>query len=352
MAPRRALITGITGQDGAYLARLLLDKGYDVYGLYRRTSSYNFWRLKALGIEHRVHLISGDMTDGPSLAKALQTSQPHEVYNLAAQSFVGTSFEQPIGTAQATGLGVTNLLEAIKAFDLSVRFYQASTSEMFGRSDAPIQSESTPFQPASPYAAAKIYGHWMTCTYREAYGLFACNGILFNHESPLRGLEFVTRKITNAVAKIALGLQEDLKLGNLASSRDWGYAPEYVEAMWLTLQQDNPDDYVIATGETHTIQELVVHAFEAVDLPWEQYVKVDDGLKRPLDVEYLKGSSKKAHETFGWEPRVKFDRLVQIMVAEDRRRWGKWINGEQIVWDAPTFPDDSPTLLAESKSGR
>jgi GDPmannose 4,6-dehydratase len=290
MEPRRALVTGITGQDGAYLAQFLLAKGYEVYGLYRRTSSYNFWRLQALGIDRHVNLISGDMTDGPSLANALETSRPHEVYNLAAQSFVGTSFTQPIGTTQTTGLGVTRLLEAVRAFDLSIRVYQASTSEMFGRSNVSIMDESTPFRPASPYAVAKVYGHWMACTYREAHGLFICNGILFNHESPLRGLEFVTRKVTNAVAKIALGIQQHVTLGGLTSSRDWGYAPEYVEAMWLTLQQEKPDDYVIATGETHLIQELVVHAFEAVDLPWGKHVKFSNEPKCPLDMEFLNGS--------------------------------------------------------------
>ena len=338
---KTALITGITGQDGSYLARFLLDKNYKVFGTYRRLSTPNFWRLQSLDAYENVELIPADLNDIGSLSAALQIANPDEVYNLAAQSFVGTSFEQPIGTAETTGLGVTRVLEAIRMSELPVRFYQASTSELFGRGDATVQTEFTPFVPASPYAAAKLYGHWMTKIYRDGYGLFASTGILFNHESPLRGLEFVTRKITNAVARISLGLQDTLELGNLQASRDWGYAPEYVEAMWLTLQQESADDYVIATNESHTVEEFVSRAFETVGLPWEKYVRVSDHFRRPLEVEYLKGSYKKASECLGWKPRVAFNELVNIMVAEDVSRWKRWSAGEQFAWDAPNYPDES-----------
>ena len=338
---KTALITGITGQDGAYLARFLLDKGYRVFGTYRRLSTPNFWRLQSLDAYNSVELIPADLNDSGSLVSAVQIASPDEVYNLAAQSFVGTSFEQPIATAEITGLGVTRLLEAVRTFDRPVRFYQASTSELFGRGDSTVQTEATPFQPASPYAAAKLYGHWMSKIYREGYGLFACNGILFNHESPLRGLEFVTRKISNAVARISLGLQKEVELGNLGASRDWGYAPEYVRAMWLTLQQDSADDYVIATNETHTVEEFVSLAFDTVGLGWEKHVRIADHLKRPLDVEYLKGSYAKASERFGWKPTVTFSELVNIMVMEDLARWKRWLDGEQFPWDAPNYPDES-----------
>jgi GDPmannose 4,6-dehydratase len=333
---KSALITGITGQDGAYLAQLLLNKGYKVFGTYRRLSTPNFWRLQHLGIYEKVSLVSADLIDSSSLQEAIQISQPDEVYHLAAQSFVGASFEQPLSTAEITGLGVARALEVIR-HSKKIRFYQASTSELYGACREVPQTENTPFEPRSPYAAAKLYGYWMTRIYREAYGMYACNGILFNHESPLRGLEFVTRKITNAVAKIKLGLESKLVLGNLDAKRDWGYAPEYVESMWLILQQDKPADYVIATNETHTVREFVERAFSAVDLNWERYVELDKRFIRPLEVDLLKGDATKAQEQLNWKPKVTFDKLVEIMVTEDLQRWTRWTKGEQFPWDAPAY---------------
>ena len=264
----RALITGITGQDGSYLAEFLLNKGYQVFGTYRRLSTPNFWRLQHLGIFEKVTLIPADLLDASSIFEAIKLSEPDEIYHLAAQSFVGASFEQPVGAGEITGLGVTRILEAIRETNPRIKFYQASTSELFGNGHQLPQTETSTFRPASPYAASKIYGYWITSIYREAYGIFACNGILFNHESPLRGLEFVTRKISNTVAKIALGMEDKLSLGNIESRRDWGYAPEYVETMWLMLQQDEPDDYVIATNETHSVAEFVQRAFSIIGLDW------------------------------------------------------------------------------------
>lgn len=341
---KRALITGVTGQDGAYLARFLLDKGYQVFGTYRRVSTPNFWRLQALDSYQQVTLIPADLIDAGSLFTAIKTAEPDEVYHLAAQSFVGSSFEQPIGTGEVTGLGVTRVLEAIRVLSPGTRFYQASTSELYGNSPCTPQNEITPLQPASPYAASKLYGYWLTRIHREAYGLFACNGILFNHESPLRGMEFVTRKISNAVSRIRLGLQSELRLGNLAAKRDWGYAPDYVEAMWLMLQQDTPDDYVIATNRSYSVQEFVQKAFEVADLNWQDWVRVDERLYRPLEVAILQGDYAKAHSRLGWEPRLQFNELVELMVKEDLRRWKRWQKGEKFAWDAPNYPGEDNTM--------
>lgn len=349
MNNKRALITGITGQDGAYLAKFLLGKGYQVFGVYRRLSTPNFWRLQYLDIFDKVNILPGDLLDSASLAEAIKISQPGEIYHLAAQSFVGASFEQPISTGEITGLGVTRILEAIRELDPKIRFYQASTSELFGRGNKRKQTENTPFRPASPYSAAKIYGYWITRIYREGYGIFACNGILFNHESPLRGLEFVTRKISNAVAKIALGLEKELRLGNLEAKRDWGYAPEYVETMWLMLQSDEPDDYIVATNEAHSVLEFVERAFAIASLDWEKYVRVDERFLRPLDVNFLQGDYSKAKEKLGWEPREKFERLVEIMVKADINRWQRWLKGERFPWDAPNYPSEDTILSRKSK---
>jgi len=342
---KTALITGITGQDGAYLARFLLDKGYKVYGVYRRLSTPNFWRLQYLDVFDRVHLVPGDLVDGGSIIEALRTARPDEVYHLAAQSFVGASFEEPIGTGEMTGLGVTRILEAIRQIDPEIRFYQASTSELYGDSGktAPLTEES-PFSPSSPYAAAKLYGYWITRIYREGYKIFACNGILFNHESPLRGLEFVTRKISNAVAKIGLGLQKKILIGNLDAKRDWGYAPDYVESMWLMLQQDEPGDYVVATNESHSVKEFAEKAFAVAGLDWQDYVKVDRRFLRPLDVRFLQGDYSSAEERLGWRPKVTFDELVTMMVKEDMDRWKRWQNGERFPWDAVNYPGEDKIL--------
>lgn len=345
---KKALITGITGQDGAYLAKFLLERGYEVYGTYRRLSTPNFWRLQYLDIFDKVNLIPADLVDSASLIETVKVSDPQEVYHLAAQSFVGASFEQPVGSGQITGLGVTRILEAIRRVNAKIKFYQASTSELYGSSPGP-QTEDTPFHPSSPYAIAKLYGHWITATYREGYDLFACNGILFNHESPLRGLEFVTRKISNAVAKISLGVEKELKLGNLEAKRDWGYAPEYVKVMWMMLQQKEPDDYVISTGETHSVKEFLERAFDVVNLDWQKYVKVDKRFLRPLDVAALQGDYSKAKSKLGWEPKIKFNELVKLMVKEDLSRWEKWQRGERFPWDAPNYPNENRIISRELK---
>jgi len=342
---KRALITGITGQDGAYLAKFLLETGYEVYGTYRRLSSPNFWRLQYLGIFDEVNLIPVDLSDTTSILEAIKVSEPDEIYHLAAQSFVGASFEQPITTGDVSGLATTRILEIIRQINPEIKFYQASTSELFGNCKKNGKlTENDVFKPASPYAAAKLYAYWITRIYREAYGIFAVNGILFNHESPLRGLEFVTRKISNAVAKIALGLEKELRLGNLDAKRDWGYAPEYVESMWLMLQQDEPDDYVIATGEAHSVREFCEIAFDIVGLDWQEYVKVDKRFMRPLDVHYLCGDYSKAKKKLGWKPGTKFKQLVKIMVKEDLNRWERWLNGEKFPWDAPNYPHENKIL--------
>jgi GDPmannose 4,6-dehydratase len=311
----KALITGITGQDGSYLAEFLLEHGYEVIGMVRRTSTTNFDRIR--DFQDRITIVQGDLLDQVSLINLLQEHQPEEVYNLAAQSFVPTSFTQPVLTGEFTALGVTRILDAIRIADRSIRFYQASSSEMFGKVQEVPQRETTPFYPRSPYGAAKVYGHWITVNYRESYNLFACSGILFNHESPRRGLEFVTRKVTHAVARIKLGMQDELHLGNLEARRDWGYAPDYVHAMWLMLQQDHPDDYLVATGETHSVREFCQVAFDHVGLDWEKYVVVDPKFYRPAEVDLLVGEPSKAKRLLGWEPSVTFQELVRIMTDAD-----------------------------------
>ncbi|MGZ7116655.1 MAG: GDP-mannose 4,6-dehydratase [Methanobacterium sp.] len=347
---KKALITGSTGQDGAYLAKFLLDKGYDVFGTYRRLSTPNFWRLQYLDIFDKMKLIPADLSDSFSMMEAINISKADEVYNLAAQSFVGTSFEQPYSTALVTGLGVTSILEAIRQINPDIKFYQASTSELYGEGHSSILNEKTTFQPSSPYAAAKLYGYWMTKIYREGYDIFTSNGILFNHESPLRGLEFVTRKISNTVAKIAIGMEKELALGNLEAKRDWGYAPDYVESMWLMLQQDEPDDYVIATSKTHSVKDFVENAFEFVGLDWHKYVKVDKKFLRPIDVNFLQGDYSKAKEKLNWEPKVKFEELVELMVKGDLEKWEKWQSGERFPWDAPNYPNETNILTRALKS--
>lgn len=337
---KRALITGITGQDGAYLAKFLLDKGYAVYGLFRRVSNPNFWRLLELGILDRVVLIPGDMTDESSLFRAVALSNPDEIYNLAAQSYVGSSFDQPITTQEIDGMGCLKLMEIVRNMNRGIKVYQASTSELYGDKSIPPQGELTNFLPSSPYAAAKLYAFHIARIYRESYGVFVSNGILFNHESPLRGLEFVTRKITNAVAKIKLGLQRDLSLGNLDAKRDWGFAQEYVEGMWKILQHDKPDDYVIATGETHSVREFAEEAFKIVGLDWKSYVKVDDFLKRPNDVNFLQGDNRKIQREIGWKPKTGFKELVKLMVDADLDRWSRHLRGEIFAWDAPNMSYD------------
>jgi len=313
--PKHALITGITGQDGSYLAELLLNNGYEVYGLVRRTSTINYERIRQ--IQDRVHLISGDILDQTSLTTALQESQPDEVYNLAAQSFVQASWGQPVFTGDVTGLGVTRLLDAIRHVNPKVRFYQASSSEIFGKVQEVPQRESTPLYPRSPYGVAKAYGHWITVNYRESYGLHATSGILFNHSSPRRGFEFVERKITYHAARIKLGMTKELRLGNLDSQRDWGFAGDYVRAMWLMLQQDTPDDYVISTGETHTVQKCVEIAFERVGLDWHDFVVQDARFMRPAEVDLLIGDSSKAGKVLGWEPDLRFKEMIEMMVDAD-----------------------------------
>ncbi len=316
--PIRALITGITGQDGAYLAEFLLGKGYEVHGMVRRSSSESHERLERF--RDRLHLHDGDLLDESSIFGLLDQVRPAEVYNLGAQTFVPASFSQPALTAEATAVGVVRMLEAIRRVDPSVRFYQASSSEMFGRVREEPQNEQTSFWPRSPYGAAKAYGHWITVNYRESYGLFACSGILFNHESPLRGREFVSRKVTDAVARIKLGIQDKLLLGNLDAQRDWGFAGDYVEAMWLMLQQAEPDDFVIATGIKHSVRDLLQLAFGHVGLDWQKHVEVDPTLFRPADVNTLCGDSAKARRKLGWQPRVNFAQLVAMMVDADMQR--------------------------------
>ncbi|MEZ5181955.1 MAG: GDP-mannose 4,6-dehydratase [Acidimicrobiales bacterium] len=312
---KRALITGITGQDGSYLAELLLSKGYEVIGMVRRSSTVNFERIAHL--QDKITFVPGDLLDEVSMIQILQEHRPQEVYNLAAQSFVQTSFGQPVLTGEITGLGVTRILDAIRIVDPEIRFYQASSSEMFGKVQAVPQDEDTPLYPRSPYGVAKVYGHWITINYRESYGLHATSGILFNHESPRRGLEFVTRKISNTVDKIKLGMADELRLGNLDAQRDWGFAGDYVDAMWRMLQQDTPDDYVVATGETHTVRSFCELAFGHVDLDWEQYVKVDERFFRPAEVDLLVGTPAKAKRQLDWEPTTSYPDLVTMMVDAD-----------------------------------
>lgn len=336
---KTAIVTGVTGQDGAYLAQLLLGKGYSVFGTYRRTSSVNFWRIQELGIENHpdLNLVEYDLTDLSSSIRLLQKTEPDEIYNLAAQSFVGVSFDQPVTTAEITGVGAVNLLEAIRIVNPEIRFYQASTSEMFGKVQSVPQDETTPFYPRSPYGIAKLYAHWMTINYRESYNMFATSGILFNHESPLRGREFVTRKITDAVARIRLGQQQTLELGNMDAKRDWGYAREYVEGMWRMLQVDEPDTYVLATNRTETVRDFVTMAFKAADmnLRWEGsgeqeqgvdissgevVVRVNPKFYRPAEVDLLIGNPGKARQKLGWQPETALEELCCMMVEADLQR--------------------------------
>lgn len=314
-----ALITGITGQDGSYLTEFLLGKGYRVYGMVRRTSTFNDERIHHLLSD--IEIIDADLLDQLSLISALRQARPDEVYNLAAMSFVATSFQQPVATGEYTALSVARMLEAVRLADWPIRFYQASTSEMFGKVQTSPQNERTPFYPRSPYGVAKLYGHWITVNFRESYDMFACSGILFNHESPRRSLEFVTRKISHGVARIKLGLQDKLVLGNLDAQRDWGFAGDYVEAMWQMLQQKTPDDYVIATGVTHSVRDFVVAAFACVDInDWERYIEVDPRFLRPAEVDRLIGDASKARQQFGWHPKVTFEELVRMMVESDLER--------------------------------
>lgn len=334
MTNKRALITGITGQDGAYLAKLLIDKGYAVFGLHARRASDTLWRLRYLGIESRVELLEGDLTDLSSLIRAMEKSQASEVYNLGAQSFVGTSWEQPILTAQVTGVGTLNMLEAVRIVNSKARFYQASTSEMFGLIQESMQSETTPFYPRSPYGIAKLYAHWMTLNYRESYGMHASSGILFNHESPLRGIEFVTRKVTDAVARIKQGKQTELRMGNIDAKRDWGFAGDYVEAMWLMLQQDVPDDFVVATGQTTTVRDMCHIAFEHVGLDHEQFVVVDPKFYRPAEVDVLLGNSAKALAKLGWRATTDLRTMITLMVDADMAR----VSREGFLGSLPNNP--------------
>jgi GDPmannose 4,6-dehydratase len=317
---KAALVTGITGQDGAYLAQWLLGKGYTVYGLIARRGSDTLWRLRELGIERDVRLLNGDIMDVSSLVRAMETAGAEEVYNLAAQSFVATSWEQPLLTAQVTGLSVANMLEAVRMVNDQARFYQASTSEMFGRIQTERQDEKTPFYPRSPYGVAKLYGHWLTINYRESFNIHASSGLLFNHESPLRGLEFVTRKVTDAVARIKLGRQKELRLGNIDAKRDWGFAGDYVQAMWLMLQQAKPDDFVIATGRVTTVRDMCRIAFSHVGLDYEKHVVIDPKFFRPAEVDVLLGNPAKARAVLGWEPKTSLEELIAMMVDADMRR--------------------------------
>ncbi len=324
--PPKALITGITGQDGSYLAQFLLEKGYEVHGMVRRSSVEHFERIESL--HGRVFLHQADLLDQLSIVTIMQDIRPREVYNFAAQSFVPTSWQQPLLTGEFTALGVTRMLEAVRLVDPSIRFYQASSSEMFGAVGEEPQNERTPFWPRSPYGVAKVYGHWITVNYRESYGIFACSGILFNHESPLRGKEFVSRKVTDAVARIKLGLQNKLALGNLDAMRDWGFAGDYVQAAWAMLQQDRPDDYVVATGVKHSVRDLVELAFSHVGLDWRDHVVTDPALFRPAEINTLRGDASKARRVLGWEPKVSFAELIRMMVDADLERVRREIAGQ------------------------
>ena len=329
MISRKALITGITGQDGAYLSKFLLEKGYEVHGLLARRSSPTIWRLQYLNVLDKVNLVDGDLTDMSSIVRALKLTEPDEIYNLGAQSFVATSWDQPLLTAGATGLGALNILEAIRQVRPQARFYQASTSEMFGKIREPIQSEKTPFYPRSPYGVAKLFAHWSTVNYRESFHIFGCSGILFNHESPLRGIEFVTRKVTDGVARIKLGLQDKLSLGNIDAKRDWGFSGDYVKAMWAMLQQDEPDDYVVATGRTTTVRDMCKIAFARVGLNYEDHVVIDKKFYRPAEVDLLLGNPAKAKEKLGWEAKTTLEELISMMVDADMIRVKQEIANKQ-----------------------
>lgn len=338
---RRALITGITGQDGAYLANLLIKKGYKVYGTFRRTSTPNFWRLNSLDTLKNITLIPMELTDLSSVIEAIHLATPDEIYNLAAQSFVGRSFEEPLSTSEVTGLGLTRLLEAVRVLKFDSKIYQASTSELYGNNMMKTKNEREIFHPESPYAASKLYSYWISKIYRNGYNMFISNGILFNHESPLRGLEFVTRKVTNSVARIRLGLQDKIELGNLNSVRDWGYAGDYVEAMWKILQIDKPDDFVIATGIGHSVGEMVNQVFEIAGLDSKDHIVINNSLKRILDVNSLIGDHKKAECDLGWVPKTSFYELMKMMYDCDFKRWSKFLNGETVIWDAPSYDNNA-----------
>ena len=329
---KKALITGITGQDGAYLAKSLLDKGYKVYGGHRSISTPNYWRLHNLKIHNKIKLIPYDLLDSSSISEILKMSDPDEVYNTAAQSFVGTSFEQPLYTYDVTGSGVARLLEEIKRFNKKIKFYQASSSEMFGKESSLNKNENTAFHPISPYAIAKVQAYWTTRLYRESYGMFTVNGILFNHESPLRGIGYVTRKISNGVAKISLDIEKSLKLGNLDAKRDWGFAPEYIEGIHSMMKQKKPDDYILATGETHSIKEFVREACKVANISTAK-IKSEKSNLRPNDIQTIKGNYSKAKKLLGWKPKTKFKDLVRIMVEEDIKRWKKFLDKEPQPWD-------------------
>lgn len=350
---KRALITGITGQDGAYLAKFLLDKGYQVFGTYRRTSTPNFWRLSYLDIFPKVKLIPIDLTDHGSLCEALAVSRPDELYHLAAQSFVEASFQAPVATAEITGVSVASLLDAVLANSPDSKFYFAATSELYGDNETHmggLLNEDSPFRPASPYAAAKLYGHWTTEIYRKAYALFACSGILFNHESPIRGLEFVTRRISNAVARAALGLSKTISLGNIDAMRDWGYAPEYVEAMWMMLQSDEPSNYVVATGSKYSVRQFLEVVCKEAGINPEDYLKIDKTLIRPLDVPSLVGDHSKITRELGWRPRTDMHQLARIMYRAEKDRWERHLRGETFPWDAPTYPDSSKMVRRQGRT--
>ena len=346
---KKVLITGVTGQDGAYLSQLLLKKGYKVFGTFRRVSTPNFWRLQTLDVFNKIHLIPADLLDMGSLLEATKVSDPDEIYNLAASSYVGTSFEEAVGNSEITGLAVTKFLEALRNHNPNIKFYQASSSEMYGDNKFKVQNENTPFCPSSPYAAAKLYAHSITSIYKKSYGIFACCGILFNHESPLRGMEFVSRKITNGVAEISLGLKKELVLGNLKAERDWGFAGEFMSAIHLMLQQDKPNDYVISTGVAHSVSDFVKEAFDIVGLNWKKYVKTDPKFFRPLEVRHLRGDSRKAVKELKWKPKVSFKKLVKMMVDEDVRRWKAFLDGKAFPWDAPLYPSESRLITRLSK---
>ncbi|MEE8522231.1 MAG: GDP-mannose 4,6-dehydratase [Gemmatimonadota bacterium] len=327
MAKKRALVTGLTGQDGSYLAEFLLEQGYEVFGLVRRSSTVNFERISH--IQDKIHILSGDLLDQNSLISAVAEAEPDEVYNLAAQSFVPASWGQPVLTGEATALGVMRMLEAVRLVRLDTKFYQASSSEMFGKARETPQSEATPFHPRSPYGVAKVYGHWITVNYRESYDLFAVSGILFNHESPRRGLEFVTRKVTDGAARIKLGLADELRLGNLDARRDWGFAGDHVRAMWMMLQRDEPQDYVIGTGATHSVRELVELAFGCLDLDWQKFVVQDERFLRPAEVDLLVADPSKAKSELGWEPTVDFENLIRMMVEADMKALGSKLSEQR-----------------------
>ena len=345
---KRALVTGVTGQDGAYLSKLLLEKGYKVYGTFRRVSTPNFWRLQTLDVYSKIQLIPADLVDMGSLLAALKISDPDEVYNLGASSYVATSFEQAVENTEVTGLAVTKFLEAILHQNSDIKFYQASSSEMFGNSKSATQNEETPFFPTSPYAVSKLYAHWITDIYRKSYDMFACCGVLFNHESPLRGLEFVSRKITNGVAQISLGLKDKLILGNLKAKRDWGFAGEYMIAIHKMMQRDKADDFVISTGESHSVSDFAKEAFDIVGLDWKKYVKSDKKFFRPLELDHLRGNAKKAAKHLKWKPKITFKKLVKIMVEADLKRWNDFLDGQVFPWDAPLYPDETKLITRVS----